>query len=46
MSDKHMSSVTNSQFLAAVLDRVIFIKSKQTFHDHIQSKIYGIKSES
>lgn len=47
MSDKHKSSVcaTNSQFLAAVLDRIIFIKSKQTFHDHIQSKIYGIKSD-
>lgn len=28
-----------------MLDQVIFIKSKQTFHDHIQSKIYGIKSD-
>lgn len=28
-----------------MLDRIIFIKSKQTFQDHIQSKIYGIKSD-
>lgn len=50
MSDIQMSSVcaTNSRLLAAVPDWIIFIKSKQhmIFHDHIQSKINGIKSES